>query len=229
MTKDELKDWLLEVANRAAKLPTTTPTAYTGEVHYQRSAATAWLAEARTALAAGFRPADAVRLQAESAMKRLEKNAGARTLSLAIREVHGALTAALRLIAAGRLDSLIDGVRAETATEVLEQAGVLKRAKHLAAAAVLAGGALETHLHSLVEKYGLKVRGNGSITKYDTAIARARNEGTCTVYDGATGHQVRAWGALRNSAAHKPGEFAPSAAEVQRMFDGVRDFIRQTT
>ena len=87
----------------------------------------------------------------------------------------GVVLAAERLLAEGRLGSIVDAVLVKTEDELLDQASALLGISYLAAAAVITGGALETHLKHLVEKHGLTVTGAGNIAKYDGAIAQARN------------------------------------------------------
>jgi hypothetical protein len=139
----------------------------------------------------------------------------------------GIVDAALSLLRSGRLGSLVDAIRAETEGELLEQAEALLKA-HRVAAAVIAGGALETHLRHLVAKNGLTITGEGSIAKYDGAIAQARNKGN-EIYSANLGKHVTAWGGMRNDAAHDPGNFKWSEEDVRRMIEGVRDFIDRTT
>lgn len=126
---------------------------------------------------------------------------------------------------AGRLDSLFDTVRADTVGEVLDQALALVNAGHVVAAVVLTGGALETHLPHLCMRHNLTWSADGSIEKYNSAIAQARNAGTVEVYSANDAKLVTAWGGMRNDAAHKPSEFAGSKAEVQASITGVREFI----
>jgi hypothetical protein len=111
-----------------------------------------------------------------------------------------------RLARDGRLDSMFDVVRAETVTELLDQADNLRKQGYLVAATVVAGGALETHLKHLCDKHGLTPSGSGSISKYDQIISQARNAGTVEVYSSGDTKKVTAWGNDRNCAAHTPGQ-----------------------
>jgi hypothetical protein len=75
----------------------------------------------------------------------------------------------------------------------------------------------------------LTIIGDGSISKYDAAIAKARNDGTATVYAATDSKLVTGWGGIRNDAAHDPGAFSRSREDVRRMIDGIREFISRTS
>jgi hypothetical protein len=81
------------------------------------------------------------------------------------------------MLRAGRLSSRVAGIQAETVDEVLEQSAALNSDKHTVAAAVLAGGALETHLRHLCLRAGLSWPGEGSIEKYNSAAGKACKAG----------------------------------------------------
>ena len=123
-----------------------------------------------------------------------------------------------------RLSSFIDAIRIESESELLEQALVLVNADHRAAATVIAGGSLETHLRHYVDKHGIPVVGDGSISKYNNAVGQARKDNP-NLYSANDSKQVDAWGGYRNEAAHKPGEFNRSKEDVKRMIEGIREFI----
>jgi hypothetical protein len=137
----------------------------------------------------------------------------------------GVIEAGASLLKGGHLRSLMDGLRAETVSEVLDQANALLAARHPVAAAVLAGGALETHLLHLCQRNHLTWVGEGSIAKYDGAIAKARNDGPVEVYSATDTKQVVAWGGIRNDAAHDPTKFTRTPEAVKLMVDGIRQFI----
>jgi hypothetical protein len=105
-------------------------------------------------------------------------------------------------------------VQVADSEEVLTQAeGILEARLSLAAAAVLAGGALEQHLLHLCQRYNIQPEGQPSIAKYNNAIRAMKAK------------QVEAWGAIRNEAAHSPGNFKRDKAEVSRLISGVRGFL----
>jgi len=127
----------------------------------------------------------------------------------------------------GRVEGLIDSVRADAESEVLEQAQALLEAELFAAAAVLAGGALEVHVRRLCEKSNLSLApGHGTIDKYNSAIAQARNAGV-VIYEKPEQSMVTAWAQLRNEAAHDPAQFnsTRTKADARQMLEGIRFFI----
>ena len=132
--------------------------------------------------------------------------------------------AGLDLLQSGRITTLIDGIRAETIEELLQQAGVLFQANHEVAAAVIGGGALETHLLHLCDRNNITWDGSGSINVYNDAIARERKQGN-EVYAKSYGSLITGWGQIRNDAAHTPGEFGHSTEEVRSMLEGIRQFV----
>ena len=187
----------------------------------------AWMGQAEAAIDGVFPPTHAIRTRWAKAEQKLEPfNHGAYVVGDV---VIGVFEAALNIIKSDQLSSLIDLVRVETENELLDQSQSLLKARHLAAATVIAGGALEIHLRNLCAKYSLTITGDGSISKYDQAIAQARNLGTATVYSATDGKHVTAWGGMRNDAAHDPAAFASKKEDVQRMVDGIRDFIPRIT
>ncbi|VTR91820.1 HEPN domain protein OS=Acinetobacter baumannii 1437282 GN=J537_0900 PE=4 SV=1 [Gemmata massiliana] len=193
---------------------------------YEDRGANAWTAEAASALASVFLPNHPIRQSWDRLSANLQPSM-ARGGSL--EEMAGVFQAAVQQLRDNRLSHLLDAIRAETEDELLDQAATLLGAKHVLAAAIIAGGALETHLRHLVGKAGLTVSGDGSISKYDGAIAKARNDGTATVYSPTDSKLVTGWGGIRNDAAHTPTTFSRSAEEVQRMIDGIREFIARTS
>lgn len=202
--------------------------------HYKPAEATAWLTAVRAALEAGFPPAHGVCRDWNAIFDRAKTHRpyGDKGLlvsepysTAAIQQAIGVVSGAIELVKSGVLGRLTDAARAETVSEVLAQADALVSAGHLIGAAVLAGGALETHLLHLCERNGLTPAGAGSISKYDQAVAKARNEGAIEVYSATETKQVTAWGGVRNEAAHEPTKFNRSPEEVRLMIAGVRDFI----
>lgn len=193
---------------------------------YDDQGAQAWAAEAGSALAMVFPPSHPCRQtwdRLAPAMRPTSTHGGS------LEEMLGVISAAAQQLRDNRLSSILDAVRVETEDELLDQALALVNAKHLAAAAVIAGGALEAHLRHLVAKNGLMVAGDGSISKYDAAIAKARNDGTASVYAATDSKLVGGWGGIRNDAAHDPGAFSRSPEEVRRMIESIREFISRTS
>jgi len=142
-----------------------------------------------------------------------------------LEELRGVFQAATKQLREGRLSSLIDGIRTDAEGDLLDQAAALSEANYLAAAVVIAGGALESHLKHLASKNNLAIPGEGSISKYNDAISKARNDGIIEVYSATDAKQVTAWGGIRNDAAHDPKSFSRTQGGIRLMIDGIRQFI----
>lgn len=116
----------------------------------------------------------------------------------------------------------------DTCTDILQQADALLLTRYFAAAAVLAGGALEAHLKDLCERHELNWQGDGSITKYQGALSAAQNRGDISFFSTGDGKFVTAWGDLRNRAAHTPASIlAGDDVAISNMLLGIRDFIKR--
>jgi hypothetical protein len=196
-------------------------------------AAVGWQTGAASALAATFPPGNRVMIEWERAVSPknpkpvLNFTHAVEWECARWHAISGVFASAHEQLREGRIEGLVDAIRAEAEDDVLEQAAELLKENLFAGAAVLAGGALETHLRWLCEKNTLTLpAGHGSIEKYNTAIAQARNNGL-TIYEKPDQSMVTAWGQLRNEAAHDPAQFnsARSRVDVQPMIDGIRLFI----
>jgi hypothetical protein len=199
-----------------------------GSPGYDHESAVEWVTDARAALEAVFPAAHAVMKQWMSIASGAE---GEKTYLLAsdtvVNGLRGVFKAAFSQLKDGYLDSLADGVRAESVGEVLDQAKSMLASNHVVAATVLTGGALETHLRHLCAKGNVAWPGDGSIEKYNSAIGQARNNGN-EIYSANDGKQVTAWGGVRNEAAHDPTHFTRTADAVGMMLEGVRQFVART-
>jgi len=193
---------------------------------YDSAGAQGWVAEAGSALTAVFPPSHHCSKEWSRLCPGMQPN---NSHGGTLEQLLGVFQAATKQLQEGRLGSLIDGIRAETENELLDQASILLEAKHLAAATVISGGALESHLKHLVTKNNLPVDGAGSIERYNTAISRARNDGTIEVYSTTDTKQVTAWGGMRNDAAHAPMAFSRTQTEVQLMIELIRQFIQRVS
>jgi len=193
---------------------------------------TAWRTSAASAIGQAFPPGHRVLVEWERALGDPATRASLRAMYLlqferaAWNAVGGVFASAHEQLRSGRIEGLVDTIRATAEDEVLEQAEALLDSDHRSAASVLTGGALEVHLRRLCERNSLAWDGHGTIEKYNSAIAQARNTGV-TIYEKADGSQVTSWGQLRNEAAHDPARFAATRtqAEVRLMLEGVRGFI----
>ncbi len=143
----------------------------------------------------------------------------------AVPKMVGVLTAIRAEVAAGRLRTFEQAVQAFTVGEVLDQAEQLLDKGYLAAATVLAGGALETHLRHLCARAGLLDGEANGINDYLGLLDRSRKAGVEVV--ASTGTQdAKAWAKRRNDAAHDPANFQHARQAVELMVQGVRLFIR---
>lgn len=138
------------------------------------------------------------------------------------------LKAAIKDASTGALWRGIWDAKNGTCLDVLEQAEDLLLANYLAAAAVLSGGALEAHLKDLCGRTGLQWSGDGSISKYQSALSSAQRNGTISFFSGGDSKQVLAWGDLRNRAAHNPASIQmEDSVAITNMISGIRDFINR--
>jgi len=224
--REDVLPWFEKLDKQIEGIPTDTFSYGTITAH-RCQPFQAWMAEAATAISGVFPPVHPIgRMWADTEKSLSRFNDGT---SIVGDPLIGVFHAALQLLRDDRLGSLLDVVRVEAESELLDQAQSLLEATHRAAATVIAGGALEVHLRSLCDKFGLAIIGGGSISKYDGAIAQARKLGAVTAYSVTDSKQVSVWGGLRNDAAHDPGAFSSSKDEIRRMIEGVREFILRTT
>jgi hypothetical protein len=133
----------------------------------------------------------------------------------------------MQIVDSDGIHGLIDIVRAETEADLLNQADTLLDKGALAAAAVIAGGALETHLWGLIDRFAIswQQHGDRGIATYNMAIASYRKKNpNRPLYSAATGDSISGWAKMRNDAAHEPLEFPRrySTERVKQMIDGIR-------
>lgn len=213
MNQTDARAWLEDLLNTFPKLRKDDGTANFSGIER-------WTASVSTALAAVFPPGHPVHKQWDPRASELRGNPGLFRISEVIDACKGILESAAEIVRDGRLSSLVDGVRAETVFELLDQADELVAAKHAVPAAVIAGGALETFLHFLCTKNGRTWQGHGMIEKYKNALVADP-----PILDKGDGKNVTGWGDTRNRAAHTPSEFDRTDAEVRLMIEGIRQFI----
>jgi hypothetical protein len=232
MTQADLIKWFEELIQKGESVPAR------GEWYRETQPAMAWLSEAESALASAFPPSHAVRSRWKSIQENMNRprpeswsgwryGADANTVPHGngpFLQARGVVDTALALLNSGRLASVLDAVRAETVTDLLNQAAMLLAGKYTVAATVLAGGALETHLLHLCNRSGLTWDRDGSIEKYNRAIGEARNAKTVEVYSASDSKLVTGWGGLRNNAAHDPINFRLTPQEVGLMIESIRQF-----
>lgn len=194
-------------------------------------AVVSWLlSQMQSAIQAVFPPTHAVRRRWDDAHARVLRSPGSDVAcpdAWILAEFVGIFLSAHAQLKAGRVSGLVDGIRVETVTECLEVAETLLSAGHPTASAVLAGGALEVHLRHLCGRFGVTWSGEGSIQKYNDALAKARNNGMETISASDT-KSITAWGGRRNDAAHDPVKFAGTVEEVRLIVEGIRQFLART-
>jgi len=221
MRREEILSWFDGLVENSKTIPKSRA-GY--DDYYDEMPGRQWATEAEAALTSVFPERHSVRLAWDRIILTIRRNDFAERLDALIGVFKGAAT----LIRDGRLGTLIDAIRVETESDLLEQAEILLNANHLAAAAGIAGGALETHLRYLVAKHGLTIAGEGSIAKYNNSVGQERNKGNL-IYSAADGDSVNSWGKTRNDAAHDPGNFKATKDQIKLMIEGVRQFVARTT
>lgn len=220
MNQSEAISWFQEVATFGATLPKES------ERHYAHQQVAQWVAQASSAIHGVFPPGHHLLKRWDDCLK---DHVGEKSPYLNgetfVETLRGTFLAAQDLLAKGRLSSFVEGIRTETVADLLDQADVLARQNFVAAATVVAGGALETFLHFTCDKNALITwEGHGSIEKYKDALARARKNGN-EIISASDEKQVSAWGGSRNDAAHDPGSFHGTVDSVKLMIEGIRQFI----
>lgn len=191
------------------------------------AAALAFVVAAEQAIKRVFPPGDPVARRWDEIFK-AGTTTGALTNEINVDAATALFREAHEILRSDRFATLMDGVRAETVGELVDQAEALLSQGWLAAAMVTAGGAVESALRHLCASASppITIDGHGSIEKYNAAIGKRRNEGT-EVLTVNQSKMVTAWGGYRNDAAHDPIKFAGehSKESVRTIVDGVRQFL----
>lgn len=122
----------------------------------------------------------------------------------------------------GGLLSIREIVHADLFDDFLEMGEELLSKGFIGPAAVIAGTVLEEHLHKLAGKHGISTaKANGRPKSVEDLGVELRKAEVLTEVQRKG---MAAWYALRNEAAH--GRFQNlDPGEVERMVDGVRDFV----
>jgi hypothetical protein len=219
MKPDDVLAWFEKIAREDISLVKTHYVSLDQEPIFipQPELAEKWTTHAATALESVFPIGHAVRKRWDACLIDATKSQHNWTN---LRQV---FQAAYEMLRDGKLASFVDGVRAEAEDEILVQARQLVAQNYLSAAAVLAGGALESHLRRICEREQLTWVGDGSIAKYNAAISQARNQGK-EIYDKADSSQVISWAQIRNDAAHAPETFTVSKDRVEGMIEQIAAF-----
>lgn len=124
--------------------------------------------------------------------------------------------------AEGAMQSVEELVHADLFGDFIDMAMELHDKRFIGPAAVVAGSVLEEHLRKLAAKHQLDVSDDrGRPKSVDALSIELRN---ARAFSELQRKSVTTWYAQRNEAAH--GRFdGLVAAEVERMIDGVRDFV----
>ena len=193
---------------------------------YNDRSALQFVNAAEQAIKRVFPPHDPVVQRWDAIFAKARDNARLLSVDFTVNAALALFREAKDLLEKNRMATLVDGVRAETASELLDQADALLVGGYHAAAAVIAGGALETVLRYLCDRAGITPTGNGSIGAYERAIAQERKAGQ-EILSVTVGKQVISWGGMRNDAAHEPVKFGKNrtAPEVRLMVEGIRQFV----
>lgn len=191
------------------------------------AAALAFVMPAEQAIKRVFPPGDPVVRRWDEIFK-AGTSTGALTNEINVDAAVALFREAHEILRSDRFATLMDGVRAETVGELVDQAEALLSQGWLAAAMVTAGSAVESALRHLCAGASppVTIDGHGSIEKYNAAIGKRRNEGT-ELLSANQSKMVTAWGGYRNDAAHDPIRFAgeQSKESVRTIIDGIRQFL----
>jgi hypothetical protein len=196
--------------------------------YYLEGEACEWIASARVALDLVFPSKHVLRVSFDDVLEQGREKWSQYGHVWVLESAIGVFRSALGFLKSGKHRSLIEGAKAETVDELLDQAGLLLSDNYMVAAAVIAGGALETHLAHYCQANGITLNVNPTIGNYNSAIGQARNQGK-TVYATADTGLVNGWGGIRNEAAHTPAVFKRTPEEVRLMIEGIRQFLARTS
>jgi hypothetical protein len=123
--------------------------------------------------------------------------------------------------ALGGLSAVEELVHADLFDDFLAMAEELHAKGFVGPAAILAGSVLEEHLRKLATKFGIESAPDGRPRTVETLGVALKKAGAISEVQRKS---VSAWYAQRNEGAH--GHFEElSDGDVERMIDGVRDFV----
>ena len=225
MNKSKALAWFEELERDGDEAAETVKDFY-DKKHVRYREAAGLFSRREAALNAVFPPGHSVLQQ----WNRIQIKPGEIVNTHAFETADAVFTTACELLRSDRFDSLMDGVRAETVGELLDQAEVLLGNGWHAAAMVTAGGAVESTLRRLCANASISIKGHGSIEKYNNAIGEMRSQGTEVLTVSQT-KMVTTFGDARNRAAHFPIEFAGEQTKesVKNMIDAIRMFVGNVT
>src|SRR5579864_3023107 len=161
MTRKEVLDWFEDLVKRSEQVEREHDSYGLGR--YIEKSARQWITEAGSALAAVFPEKHPCRPDWDQIWNLL----GIRGTNYGFDELVGIFKGAANLVRGGRIGTLIEAIRVESESDLLEQAEALLEKDYLAASTVIAGGALESHLKHLCDRHGLSGSLRGSISAYN--------------------------------------------------------------
>ena len=143
----------------------------------------------------------------------------------------GVLRAAVVEIEDGHVIEAISArVRAATERDLVDQARLLcgQGNDWAAAAALLAGAALELRLHDIAKRHGIALGSKPTMGSVKHALIGARTAVLKTV-DPTDDTLLDRWLAMRNDAAHRTATFPYAAAQVEAELGPLEVFLAKTT
>jgi len=150
------------------------------------------------------------------------KNGPTSNAATSVKLLAGVISALHEDVTGDFLSTAKELIHAAIFNDFLEMADYLLKEEYKDAAAVIAGGVLETHLHQLCVKEGLELElPNGTSKKTD----RLNNDlAGKNIYNKLFQKKITAWLDLRNKAAHAQyNEYTHQ--DVSELVNGIRDFI----
>jgi hypothetical protein len=203
-----------------------------GDAYQTTAQAMAWSVETEACLEACLPVGHPTRLRVTQALNDIDAASRKRgeRYNAWLRLV-AAFSAAYAIVKADLAGSFEAVVRRDAEADLLGSAGELVGGGYRAAAAVLAGGALEIHLRGLCERQSIAWVGKDQIENYRTALVAERKKNPEKGIDHGDAQAILGWATLRNDAAHDPVSFAQSRSEreVEILIESVRMFIDKTT
>jgi len=218
VTQAELLKWYQALLEQRRSVPRDKRR----QLDYEETAASAWLTEAETALAAVFPAGHPTRRNWGSVFENARAlNIQARGFRASFDAAAGVFEAAHAILASDRLGTLVDGIRAESLTELFDHAARQLDRGHVTAAVLTAGAGLEGHLRHLFREHELQIPADASLRGLSEAADEARDGGV-PVLSPTESRLVADWGALHAAALESSGEPGRSAPEVAALLEGLR-------
>lgn len=218
VTQRELLEWYRALLEQTR----TVPRDRRRQLDYEETAASAWLTEAETALAAVFPAGHPTRRNWGGVFENARAlNIQARGFRDSFDAAVGVFEAAHAILASGRLGTLAEGIRAEMLAELLDHAADQLQRGRIAAAVLTAAAALELKLRHLLREHELPVPAEAGLRALAGAMGEAGDGGSPILTPRET-RLVADWSALQDAALESPGEPGRSAPELGALLEGIR-------